>query len=345
MSMATANRLSQIAPAAFRPAPAIDPEPMQSGTALFAAEGLAVAPRGNAGAPIIEDVSVALWRGGALGIVGESGSGKSLTCLAMTGLLPSGLVRTAGTVHLDGVRLSDAPERMRAARGRRLAMVFQDPVASLNPMQTVGGMLAGLLRLHRGLDRSAARDAAGDLLAGVGLLPRHLRSYPHELSGGQSQRVMIAAALTGEPDVLVADEPTTALDVTTQAQILDLLERLRAERGMGLVVVSHDFGVIARAAEDVAVMYAGRVVETAPVRELLRAPRHPYSAALLTSIPPDRGAMPPPRPPAREPAAAVRPGAGCAYAPRCPRASDLCRTTRPPRAVPGAPACHHPLAT
>jgi peptide/nickel transport system ATP-binding protein len=310
-------------------------------------EGLTIAPRAAPDRPIVADVTLTVAVGGALGIVGESGSGKSLTCLAAMGLLPRGLHRTAGRVTFDGAELTAlAPDRLAAVRGRGIAMVFQDPAASLNPLRTVGGFLGGLLRLYRGLVGPRASGEAADLLRRVGIAApaQRLSSYPHELSGGQGQRVMIAGALAGVPRLLLADEPTTALDVTTQAQILALVEDLREKEGMGLVIVSHDFGVIARAADEVAVMYAGRIVERAGVRELFRAPRHPYTRGLLDSVPPDAGGLrPAPLPPQRAAPGASAPG--CAFAPRCLRASGLCRAVRPALAETAgrAVACHHPL--
>ncbi|MBW8639659.1 ABC transporter ATP-binding protein [Hoeflea sp. WL0058] len=226
--------------------------------------------------------------GGALGIVGESGSGKSLTCLSIMDLLPGALKQSAGVVRLHGKPL--APGR-KGIRGRRIAMIFQDPGATMNPLRRIGPFLSGLVKLHRGLTGAAAEAEAVRLLDSVRMpaARARLRAYPHELSGGQNQRVMIAGALAGDPEILLADEPTTALDVTTQAQILDLLAELRAERGMGLVLVSHDFGVIAEAADHVAVMRAGRVVEKAPADRLFSFPQHPYTASLLASIPPELG--------------------------------------------------------
>jgi oligopeptide/dipeptide ABC transporter ATP-binding protein len=297
--------------------------------------------------PIVADVHLTVPDGGALGIVGESGSGKSLTCLAVIGLLPRALRRTAGRIAFDGAELTAlSADRLAAVRGRDIAMVFQDPTASLNPLRTVGGFLGGLLRLHRGLVGPRASNGATELLARVGIPApaRRLSSYPHELSGGQGQRVMIAGALAGAPRLLLADEPTTALDVTTQAQILSLVEDLRTRERMGLVIVSHDFGVIARAADEVAVMYAGRIVERAGVRDLFRDPRHPYTRGLLDSVPPDAGRLgPAPLPPQHAAPSASAPG--CAFAPRCGRATETCRRVRPTlvEAAGRAVACHHPL--
>ena len=296
---------------------------------------------------LLDDVTFEIGRGDALGLVGESGSGKSLTCFAINRLLPAGVEQVAGHVIFDGDHIGDiTSEALAALRGRRIAMIFQDPSACLNPLRTVGGFLRSLLKLHRGLRGASADAEAIRLLDAVGIpSPKErLRLYPHELSGGQNQRVMIAGALAGDPDLLIADEPTTALDVTTQAQVLDLLDTLRRERGMALLIVSHDFGVIAEAAARVAVMYAGQIVEKAEVRHLLEAPRHPYTAGLLRSIPPtdeDQALTPisgQPISPANRPD-------GCAFAPRCSQTSDLCRRNVPRLRPAGGStiACHHPL--
>ncbi len=297
---------------------------------------------------LVEDAGFTLRSGGTLALVGESGCGKSLTCLAMLGLLPRGLA-ALGSVRLDGRELLGAPDAvLDGVRGARIGAVFQDPVACLNPALTVGTTLARILGRHRALHGRAAREAAAALLARVGIAApsRRLSDYPHQLSGGMAQRVAIAAALAGRPALLVADEPTTALDVTTQAQILALLARLRDEEGLALLLVTHDLGVVARLADEVAVMYAGRVVEHAAARQLLRAPAHPYAAGLLRSVPsldplaaplrPLPGTVPPPghRPP------------GCAFAPRCPRAAGACRTPGEPplaRRAGRVVACLHPL--
>jgi len=329
--------------------PAVSASFRDAGTAtpLLAVAGLGIAPRVAPERPLVADVAFSLGRGETLGVVGESGCGKSLTCLAVTGLLPRALVRTGGTVRLGGQRLDDLGQAALAdVRGRRIAMIFQDPVASLNPVRTIGAFLVSLLRRHRGLVGEAARSEAVRLLDGVGIPAARSRLglYPHELSGGQNQRVMIAGALAGEPDVLLADEPTTALDVTTQAQILDLLHDLGRARGMALVIVSHDFGVIAEAADRVLVMYAGRVVEEAPVDALFRAPRHPYTSALMASVPPETGRAPLRPLMGQPPLAGAAAAAGCAFAPRCPIASRRCAEL-PASTWSGGrrTACHHPL--
>ncbi|MAC78683.1 MAG: ABC transporter ATP-binding protein [Rhodobacteraceae bacterium] len=306
-------------------------------SSLLEVSGLTIAPHGAD--PLVADLCLRLDRGQTLGIVGESGSGKSLTCLAILDLLPPGLARIGGTVRFDGHEGAIA-----TARGKRAAMVFQDPFASLNPMRRIGRFLTGLLRLHRGLTGRAAEAEAIRLLEAVGIpgAVRRMRSYPHELSGGQNQRVLIAGALAGNPALLIADEPTTALDVTTQLEILDLLKDLCRDTGMALLIVSHDFGVIARMASEVAVMYAGRIVERAPVARLFAAPAHPYTRALLGSIPPEHGRAPLTPLPGQPPAFGATGQSACALAPRCHLAADVCRTTRPPMHSRGAheTLCH-----
>ena len=311
---------------------------------LLEVRGLAVEA---ADVRLLDDLTFRIEYGDALGLVGESGSGKSLTCFAINRLLPSGVEQVAGNIIFDDQNLGSITQQALAAlRGRRIAMIFQDPSSCLNPLRTVGGFLRSLLQLHRGLRGASAEAEAIRLLDAVGIpSPKNrLRLYPHELSGGQNQRVMIAGALAGAPDLLIADEPTTALDVTTQAQILDLLKSLRRERGMALLIVSHDFGVIVEAAKRVAVMYAGRIVEEADVNILLDTPHHPYTSGLLRSIPPTdehavlttiRGQ---PISPANRPN-------GCAFAPRCSWASDVCRQDVPRLRSVGdsTVACHHPL--
>jgi peptide/nickel transport system ATP-binding protein len=280
---------------------------------------------------VLHGVDLAVWPGEAVGLVGESGSGKSVTWLAALGLLP-GKARVAGSAALDGLELIGAPLRtLDQVRGGRIAMIFQDPTSALNPVLTVGRQLAEALALHRGLKGDAARREAKRLfdLVGIPDAERRLSAYPHEFSGGQNQRVMIAMALAGEPDLLIADEPTTALDVTIQAQILDLLNDIRRETGMALVLISHDLGVIAETCDRVAVMYAGRIVEQAPARRLFEAPRHPYTQGLVASLPPLGG----PRRRLRSiPGTVPDPKAmpvGCAFAPRCPQAHAACMASRP----------------
>lgn len=289
-------------------------------------------PRGRATA--VEDVSLSLEAGSVLGLVGESGCGKTLTALSILGLVPApGRVRS-GRIVFDGRDLRGLSEaELRAVRGRRIGMIFQEPLTALNPVFTVGEQIAEGLRHHLGASRRAAWSRAVALLEEVGVPDpaRRARAYPHQLSGGLRQRAMIAMALAPGPDLLLADEPTTALDPTLQAQILALLARLRAERGLAILLVTHDLGVVAEACEAVAVMYAGRVVERAPVEALFEAPAHPYTAGLLSSIPrrlPD-GRRAPLRPiPGAVPSPFDRPP-GCAFAPRCPRAAPACAAAEP----------------
>lgn len=301
-------------------------------TPLLALDSFSVAFPGARGpVPVVRGIDLSLAPGEALGIVGESGCGKSVTWLAALRLLGRGVV-ISGAVRLGGEDITRLPERALArVRGGRIGLIFQDPTSSLNPVQRIGTQLMEVLRLHRGLRGDAAQREALRLLDRVGIAdaPRRLRQYPHEFSGGMNQRVMIALALAGEPEVLIADEPTTALDATIQAQILDLIRDIRRESGMGLVLISHDIGVVADLCDRVAVMYAGRVVETAATQDLLGRPRHPYTRGLLAALPtlggprqrltPIAGTVPPPD----------RMPPGCAFAPRCSLAIDECRTQTP----------------
>jgi oligopeptide/dipeptide ABC transporter ATP-binding protein len=280
-----------------------------------------------------------------LGVVGESGSGKTQLLLALLGLCGP-LAQIAGSVRYRGEELIGAsPARLAAIRGRRIAMVFQEPMSALNPYLTIGTQLTEAARHHLRLGRRAARARATALLATVQIdaATQRLRQYPHELSGGMRQRVMVAMALMCDPEILLLDEPTTALDVTIQAQVLELLRSVRARTGVAALFVTHDLGILAAIAERVAVMYAGRMIEQAPARDLYAVPRHPYTAGLLRSLP--RLDLPVP---ARLPAIPGQPpdlaqlGAGCAFAPRCPLVHDACATQVPLRALPGARqlACH-----
>ncbi|HSF62867.1 MAG TPA: ABC transporter ATP-binding protein [Paracoccaceae bacterium] len=293
----------------------------------------------------IEDVTLDIEPGEILGMVGESGAGKSMTGAAIIGLIePPGRI-VAGEIRLEGARIDTLPPAaMRRIRGRRIGAIFQDPLTSLNPVLTVGDQLIETIQTHLGLPRAAARERAIDWLRRVGIPApeRRIDTYPHQYSGGMRQRVVIALALCAEPRLVIADEPTTALDVSVQAQIIALLRRLARETGVAVILVTHDMGVIAETADRVAVMYAGRIVEVGPVAQVLEAPRHPYTAGLMASIPrigprPDvlpqiEGAMP-------------RPGArpeGCAFAPRCPRRIARCTETRPDLrgTAARATACH-----
>ncbi|MFI6904444.1 ABC transporter ATP-binding protein [Nonomuraea sp. NPDC050394] len=288
---------------------------------LLEVEGLSIAARpGGGSVPLVREVSFRLEAGEAAGLVGESGSGKSMTALALLGLLPRGVTVTAGSVRLDGTDLLAAdPRTLAGIRGRRIAMVFQDPMASLNPAIPVGEQVAEVLRRHLGLARKPAARRAVELLGAVGIKEpgRRAAEYPHTFSGGMRQRVMIAMAVACEPAVLIADEPTTALDVTVQARILDLLVRMQEELGMALLLVTHDLGVVAGTCHRLAVMYAGCLVEEGEVGEVFDAPRHPYTAALLAAAPENamRG-----RPPEAIPGVVPAPGAlpsGCPFSPRC----------------------------
>jgi peptide/nickel transport system ATP-binding protein len=318
---------------------------------LLSVEHLSVTiatPRGPLRA--VDDVSLLLPAGRTLGIVGESGSGKTMLARAVLRLLPPE-ARASGSVRLDG-RAIDAlgGEPLRALRGRTMAVVLQDPMTSLNPVLTIGTQLVETLRAHLEIDGTGARVRARDLLSAVGIPEpqRRLAQFPHELSGGMRQRVAIAIALSCEPRLLIADEPTTALDVTVQAQILDLLAREQRRSAMAMVLITHDLGVVAGRTDEVAVMYAGRVVEQAPTRSLFRSTRSPYTAALLGAIPKIDA---PPHTllaaiPGRPPDLARLPD-GCAFAPRCPSATARCAAERPPLAAIAdaahAVACWQPL--
>ncbi|WP_118133956.1 ABC transporter ATP-binding protein [Oceanicella sp. SM1341] len=279
----------------------------------------------------LHGVDLDIHRGETLGVVGESGCGKSITWLAATGLLDA-RARMRGSVKLAGEEILNAPaKRLAKLRGGRIALIFQDPSSALNPVHRIGRQLGEALWLHRGLRGKDARREATRLLERVGISnpAQRLRDYPHELSGGMNQRVMIAMALAGEPELLVADEPTTALDATIQAQILDLLADLRRETGMAMVLISHDLGVVSDICDRVAVMYCGRVIETAPAERLFAAPAHPYSIGLMRALPeldgPRRrldaipGTVPPPDALPR----------GCTFAPRCAFADDACSGALP----------------
>ncbi len=298
-------------------------------------------------AKAVDGITFDIRRGETLGLVGESGCGKSMTALSLMRLVPAPAGRVVrGEIRLDGqdlLRLSE-PE-MRRIRGNRIAMIFQDPMTSLNPVLSVGFQMSEVLRLHQGLDAAAARARAIELLALVRIADpaRRIDEYPHRMSGGMRQRVMIAMALACRPDLLVADEPTTALDVTIQAQILDLIRDLRNELGTAVLLITHDLGVVAENADRVAIMYAGKIVEQGPAAAVLAAPRHPYTVKLMESLPAARkrgerlrairGAVPP----------ATRYPSGCRFADRCPELLAGC-ADRPPALVPVAPghdaACH-----
>ncbi|MFT4037922.1 MAG: ABC transporter ATP-binding protein [Thermomicrobiales bacterium] len=261
-----------------------------AGDTLLDVSGLTIAfgQRRRPPRPVVEDVAFRVRRGTVVGIVGESGSGKTMTANAIMRLLPAGGRITGGEITFDGAPLLGLrEEEMRRLRGKRMAMIFQNPMTSLNPAYTIGRQMSDMLMHHEGLTREAALARARDLLAEVGIpaVERQIVAYPHQLSGGMRQRVIIAMALSCQPDLLIADEPTTALDVTIQAQILALLDEIAADPNRAILFISHDFGVIARLCDEVAVMYRGRVVESGGVRQVLEAPEHPYTRALLGAIP------------------------------------------------------------
>ena len=298
---------------------------------------------------IVDHLSISISEGESLALVGESGSGKSMTALALMGLLPEPAVTVGGGgIRFRGADLLAMPRReRRRITGRDIAMIFQEPMTSLNPVMRVGDQIVEAIRTHRAIGRRAATERAVELLAAV-RMPEpaaRLRAWPHQLSGGQRQRVMIAIALACGPKLLIADEPTTALDVTVQAQILSLLRDLQHAMGMAMLFITHDLGVVANVADRVAVMYCGRIVETGPVHDIFRKPSHPYTRGLLDCIP-----------------NAARPGealisisgnlpapgetlAPCRFAPRCPLANENCRRNPPPVAVVGEghfARCHYP---
>ncbi|AYF26889.1 peptide ABC transporter ATP-binding protein [Micromonospora tulbaghiae] len=282
----------------------------------------------------VDGLSFSLDRGQTLGIVGESGSGKSVASLAIMGLHRDATV--AGSVLLDGTEIIGASQRtIRQLRGRKVAMIFQDPLSSLHPAYTVGEQIAEAYRLHFGAGRRAARERAAELLDHVGIPDPHRRQadYPHQFSGGMRQRVMIAMALSCEPEVLIADEPTTALDVTVQAQILDLIVGIQQEFGLAVLMITHDLGVVARMADKVMIMYAGRAVEEGPAPTVFETPKHPYTRALLNSIPHlDRPLAEALRPVAGSPPSLMSPPPGCRFHPRCgERTTGLPCDTRSPR--------------
>ncbi|MEU5553839.1 ABC transporter ATP-binding protein [Micromonospora sp. NPDC047793] len=299
----------------------------------------------------LDGVSLDVAEGETLALLGESGSGKSVTAQAILGLLPRPAGRiAAGRITFDGTELTTASaRRMRAVRGGEISMVFQDPLSSLNPVHPIGRQIGETLRVHRGLSKAKARAEALDLMRRVGIPDpaRRIDDYPHQLSGGMRQRIMIAIAIALRPRLIIADEPTTALDVTVQAQILQLLSELQRDYRMALILISHDLGVVAAHASRIAVMYAGRIVETGPLRQVYENPAHPYTRSLLQSVPtltaPTARLTPiPGTPPSPE---ALPPG--CPFHPRCAWRVDLCTQQRPTLEVlptvygPGrAAACH-----
>jgi peptide/nickel transport system ATP-binding protein len=297
----------------------------------------------------LDGVSFALDRGQIHGLVGESGSGKSLTAMAIMGLLPliGGRI-TGGNLAFDGHSLQRPEAELRKLRGRRIAFITQNPMTALDPVRHIGGQVDEVAMMHLGLDRKAARERTIEILTQLRISSAEtvVQSYPHQLSGGMKQRIVIAMALAGEPDLIVADEPTTALDVTVQAQIIQILTSLVRERGLGLLLITHDMGVVAQACDLVTVLYAGRVAEKSTTAALFEAPRHPYTNALMASVP--REDMAPGALkgiPGSVPSVAGYP-AGCRFHPRCPRKTEVCVATVPPLVAintESALACHNPL--
>jgi oligopeptide/dipeptide ABC transporter ATP-binding protein len=319
---------------------------------LLDVDGLSVSFATDSGRDlVVDDVSFAIRSGNTVGLVGESGCGKSVTAMSIMRLIPSppshvegGRIRFQGN---DLLALDRA--EMRAIRGDRIGMIFQEPMTSLNPTFTIGYQIAEVFRIHRHMSAAEARRESIDILTmvGIGAAEQRLDQYPHELSGGLRQRVMISMALACRPNLLIADEPTTALDVTVQAQILDLLRRLQSEIGMSVLLITHDLNIVAEVCEQVLVMYAGRIVERAAVEELFRHPRHPYTAGLLSSSPrlgQRRSTLP--TIPGMVPAPAER-GTGCYFADRCPRVTARCSDESPRLAAIGPEhdvACWNPAS-
>ncbi len=299
---------------------------------LLEVEGLSVAlPTRSGYHKAVDDLSFAVDAGEIMGIAGESGSGKTITALSLFGLLPNG-ARVTGSIRLDGIELTAlTAKQLRDVRGRQIAMVSQDPATSLHPILPVGTQLTEHMRHHLGVDKAQARSRAAALLETVRIPDpeRALKAYPGQFSGGMRQRIAIAVALAAEPRLLVADEPTTALDVTVQAGILRLLDRLCRERGMAVIVITHDLGVMSATAGRLAVMYAGRLAEAGPTAELLTRPRHPYTRGLLDALPhPEAGAAPL-IPIGGSPPSLGRVPDGCPFHPRCTYAEASCAASRP----------------
>jgi oligopeptide transport system ATP-binding protein len=282
----------------------------------------------------VDGISYDLYPGRTLAVVGESGSGKSVHALSILRLLPEPPAKiVAGEILFGGRDLLKLPhEQLRAIRGNRIAMIFQEPMTSLNPVLTVGEQIAETVMLHQKATKAQAWAKAASLLEKVGIphASERVKDYPHQFSGGMRQRAMIAIALSCEPDVLIADEPTTALDVTIQAQILDLLKKLQRELNMAVILITHNIGVVAEMADDVAVMYAGRLVERAAVADLFKQPKHPYTRGLLASVPSIYTRKDKLEAIAGQPPELTKPFAGCPFTPRCPVSMDKCGTNDPP---------------
>jgi len=301
--------------------------------ALLDVKGLSTSFRTEDGiVKAVQDVSFQVEKGQTLGIVGESGCGKSVTCLTIMGLNPKRNTISGGeALWKDKDLLTAKPSELRAIRGDEISMIFQDPMTSLNPVHTIGRQLVEAVLLHRDVTKRVARARALELLKAVGIPKAEARidDYPHQFSGGMRQRVMIAMALINDPDLLIADEPTTALDVTTQAQILSLMKRLQEDFGSAIIMITHDLGVVAEVADDVLVMYAANVVEQAEVHDLFNRPQHPYTWGLMGSLPRldadvERLTQIPGQPPSL-----LRPQNGCRFHPRCPYVMEVCKTTVP----------------
>jgi oligopeptide/dipeptide ABC transporter ATP-binding protein len=287
--------------------------------------------RGQGPLCAVDGVSFTLERGESLGLVGESGSGKTTTCLSIVGLLPSSAQITGGSIQFDGQELRGlSAARMNEVRGRRIGTILQDPMASLNPLLTVADQVGEPAYYHLGQRGATLKSHVLSLLDSVRIPSPEVRmaEFPHQMSGGMRQRVVGAIALSAGPELIIADEPTTNLDVTIQAQYLSLLKDLQRRTGVALLFVTHNLGIVARMCDRVAVMYAGRIVEQGPVRELFRAPRHPYTQALLSSVPQLGSKEPLYAIPGQPPDLAELPG-GCSFHPRCPHAWDRCRTEEP----------------
>ncbi|MBL4874524.1 MAG: ABC transporter ATP-binding protein [Rhodobacteraceae bacterium] len=295
----------------------------------------------------VDGVDVTVDAGDVLAIVGESGSGKSVSMLAMMGLLPWTATVTADEMTFDGKELRTiSAKQRRDIIGKDMAMIFQEPMSSLNPCFTVGFQIKEALRLHLGLNRADRHARAIELFEQVGIPDpeKRLSAFPHQLSGGMNQRVMIAMAISCRPKLLIADEPTTALDVTIQAQIIDLLRELQQDTGMGLIYITHDMGVVAETAERVSVMYAGQKIEEQEVKSLFAPPHHPYTSALLSALPERAVSKHLPTIPGVVPGQFDRP-AGCLFSPRCSFADDRCKAEKPPQSSKelGLARCHYPI--
>jgi peptide/nickel transport system ATP-binding protein len=281
----------------------------------------------------VDGVSFTVDKGQTLGIVGESGSGKSVTCLTIMGLNPKRSAMSSGTALWKGEDLLTAsPRRLREIRGNEIAMIFQDPMTSLNPVHKIGDQLAEAMQLHEDVSHKQARVRSLELLKAVGIprAERRLDDYPHQFSGGMRQRVMIAMALINNPDLLIADEPTTALDVTTQAQILTLIEKLQEEFGSAVVMITHDLGVVAEIADEVVVMYAAEVAEKGQVGQIFKKPHHPYTWGLMGSLPRLDADVERLVQIQGQPPSLLRPPSGCRFHPRCPYVMPICREQDPP---------------